>query len=177
MKSMKLFAMAFLGLGLSACDSELEIKDGRIPAEFLPVAQLYVGNYRGQVERQAMNATLALDGDKLTLTTAEDLVGSACESKIGNLQKILYRERDKQIQITEAIFELDPNLCGNNVEGRAVTLTFLEDKTARTFDLRYLDHQETQWDCSGYYDDPWRYSPACRRVWVKVYTTGRFVRN
>lgn len=139
-----------LSLGLSACKQTLEIKNGVIPVEFLPFVQKFLGSYHGQIELRSTGLIATLeDNNHLTLKSSDDIIALVCRSKIGNLTQLTYQEdRKKTIEVTDAFFDFDPNLCGNQI--LANQLHFIVTKQSPvTLDLIFLDHVEWGWRCQG----------------------------
>ncbi|MCM2323517.1 MAG: hypothetical protein NDJ90_09675 [Oligoflexia bacterium] len=142
--SLPLLAVALLAV--AGCKQRVEIKNGMVPDELMPYAQALVGEYRGQVERKANTLTIGLDGNRLVVTTSEDLLDPVCESQLGDLLTVAYKEKDKQIRLTNAELKFDPALCSDRVEGREVHITF-EEGNPISFDLMLLDHYDNYYRC------------------------------
>lgn len=149
------FAFALAMVGFSACDSKLEIVDGKIPAEFLPHAQSVVGSYVGQFQNQAMTLNTALGADqKLVLTPSADMAGPNCMSQVGQLKEIFYKEDSatKLVQITGATFAFNANQCAIEIIGTELKLDVTSDVGQPIqLDASILHHFELDGDC---YNDP-----------------------
>jgi hypothetical protein len=173
-----LFILFVLGTALTGCEQTVQLKDGLIPEEMIPHLQPALGNYRGQVERRTIGLTASLQDKHLVLQSSDDLIAPACDSKIGNLKQFSYKEnKDKTIQITEAVFDFDPNLCGNDVLGRKLTFS-MTGSSPISMNLSFLDHFEYRWRCDGgiVYPPGTAYPPGnCWQERIAFYNTGRFV--
>jgi hypothetical protein len=167
---------------LSACNQTLEIKDGTIPEEFVPYVQKYLGNYHGQIEHRPSGLNISLESNRLVMKSTDDMIAPACASRIGNLKKITYKEeKDKSITITDAYFDFDPNLCGNDIAGRELHFTAAK-KEPLTLDMTLLDHREWGWRCNGNlgrgpFPQPGYPGDRCWQEYYGIYQTGRFVRQ
>lgn len=183
------FAALLLGLtaALSGCKQTVEIENGVIPDEFLSYTEKFLGKYSGQMELRSAGISLHLEeGNRLVVTSADDLIATACHSKVGNLTKLIYREKDHQILIKEAFFDFDPNYCGNQIEGKQLHVK-VRRQSPLTLDLTILDHYEFGWICDGqpfpYPGYPGSYLPPTYptgRCWEEqygVYQTGRLIHD
>jgi hypothetical protein len=177
------FALAWtFPLIFAACNQTLEIKDGMIPEEFLPHVQKILGSYQGQVERRSTGLIASLEGNRLVLKSTDDIISPACQSQIGHLKKVTYKEeKDKTVTITEARFAFDPNLCGNDIIGRELHFVTAK-KNPLTWDMTLLDHREWGWVCSGTighypYPQPTYPGDRCWQETYNIFMTGRFVQN
>lgn len=176
---MKLSHLPLYGLALllfSACQ-EIEIEDGRIPAQYLEQAQQLVGDYPGVMEREAATLTIALDGDKLILTANRDLLGGACESSIGDLLAIRGRERDGVTELRSAKFAFDANQCSFNVEGNRLNFTVRQRNGNIELNASILERSELRRICRPQCD-PWgRCDDNCEYERDDYYLTGRFTKS
>lgn len=170
---------------LFACDQDVKIVDGHVPAEYLPYVQPLMGDYTGQFNRQANTLTARLSGDVVELTTQQDLLGSGCRTQIGKLTQISYAQKDNASPVlTQAIFDLDPNLCSQDVIGQKLYVTLQSSKTPVKLNLAVLEGYRREWECSGLattYPGPgYPYPPGQPHCWmndVPVFMVGRFVKN
>lgn len=167
-----------LAIAATACDQTVKITDGNLPNELLPYIQPALGTYLGQTEHRATGLVMSLEGNHLTLKSTDDIIDPTCKSTIGNLLKLTYKEnKDKTIQITEALFDFDPNLCGNEVAAKSISFSTVKNNPL-TLDMLYLDHFEWRWQCgNGNYPPPGHPGSQCWQQQVAIYHTGRFVHN
>lgn len=174
---MKLRLFSLIGAAVfsfTACQ-EVDIVDGRIPAEYLEQAQAIVGDYTGAMEREAITLSVRLDGDKLIMTSDKDLIGEGCESTIGDLTKVRVDKDDDVVEVEGATFAFDPNLCGFNVEGETLQFSIRERNGNVRLDASILAYQDWVEDCHIECGAP---GSGCRRVcrWRSEnrYLRGRF---
>lgn len=170
---------AFLGITLitAAACNEVDVTDGRVPAEYLDVAMRYAGDYAGKMGDQEGVLHLTFEGDRpvLTFTDSEgnpkDLIDARCESRLGNLQR--FRGKDENQRLSWVEFGFDPNECAT-MEGRKIY--FKVGKLGQRLKAEILDHSEyvpgrvhchhrpsREIDCDN---DP--------GYWIEYYVVGQF---
>lgn len=197
MKFMKFLALAAV-ISLAGCDSKLDIVNGEIPANFLGHVQSLLGQWNGQFDRKAVTVSLALEGNRLVWNTNNDMISPACRSRVGNLKKVSYKEKDGKVEITGAEFFFDANLCLPRPAGDTIYVDF-EGGTTMQVSLR--DYTDVRTICGnppyypypprsvaavtdtvshhGYPHDPYYPHPGygCRTEYFDYYLTGRFQKN
>ncbi|OQW49276.1 MAG: hypothetical protein A4S09_12230 [Proteobacteria bacterium SG_bin7] len=166
MKMVKLASVAIAAtLAVTGC-KEIQIKDGRIPSEYLAVAAQYMGNYKGQFNGVPSEISLWLEGDvvkaKYTDAHGNDILDPQCESQIGNLKSITVSGEQKSPQLDVANFAFDPGKCSGSVLGRMLVLMF--EKKASS--LKMAPAILKRWDRC-----PW---PECTNPDIDVYLRGEF---
>ena len=109
--------LALSALALTACDKSVELVNGQLPAELVAPAQKLAGSYEGRFNGVPNTLTVAVEGDRLTLTPAADLVGSRCASRVGNAMRVLVSGKNEQVNLRGASFAFDPGACPST-EGR-----------------------------------------------------------
>lgn len=172
-----LLAVVFsLTFTLTACEETLKIQNGKIPAEYVPFAQKFLGEYHGQIEFRPTSLIISLEEDnRLVLQSPNDLLAPVCRSKIGNLTQLIYKEgKNHSIKITEAIFDFDPHLCGNQIAAQQIHF-FVSKQKPVTLDILLLDHREWDWRCDNM-TVPFP-NQNCRYEEYGVYQQGRFIHN
>jgi hypothetical protein len=177
MKAKSFLPILFLSAFVVACDEKIETPNGEVPENMLQLAKSYEGTFIGQVERQANEMKIEFQGNKPVLTLAEDMVAPACRSSIGQLLSVTVSKKDDQMKLESAQFAFDPNLCGNEFEGRRLYLYF---KDGNTFDTSILDRVEYRTECEigtpPQYPNPTPPGYNCRREAYAIYLSGRFAR-
>lgn len=175
-----------LASSLTACEETLQIKNGKIPSEYTPFVQQFLGEYHGQINLRPTNLVASLEADnRLVLQSQSDLLAPVCRSKIGNLTKIIYKEgKNNSINVTEAFFDFDPNLCGNQIAASKIHF-FISKQEPVTLDILLLDHLEWGWRCDGmnspkpyppFYNPPYP-NQTCWQEQYGVYQQGRFIHD
>lgn len=124
---MKVLALALTALILSGC-KDIQIQDGRIPAEYLTTAAQYMGNYAGQFNGTSAEISLWLEGNvvkvKYTDARGSDILNPQCQSQIGHLRSITVSGEQKNPQLDVANFAFDPGNCSSTVLGRMLVVWF-----------------------------------------------------
>ena len=149
----KVAHLVFLGLtlSLSACfDQTVEIKNGMIPAEFRPVAEKLMGVYEGDLERERMSLTFSMnDQGRIQVAPSRDLVGSACESKLGDLNRIYFKKlKSGEIRLTELEFDFNPNHCIHEIRGRNVYVVPKSFGEHPVIQANILEYRQWVYDCN-----------------------------
>jgi hypothetical protein len=128
----KLIASLSLTLALASCKS-VEVTDGRLPEEALPLAEKFVGEYVGSLRLEStdgpsknlgsIQATLQLvDYNKPVLSFNVDTLGtSRCSSEVKLLEKLVVNDKETQLQ---GRFDFDPANCRAQVLGRSLEFKF-----------------------------------------------------
>lgn len=115
------FCLGFIALVFSGCD-EVDIQDGRIPAQYLDQVRALTGNYiissgTGFGSAPAHSLSVSLAGDRLVLTARPDLLNPNCHSTIGLLRKARIDEENGQYTVEGGSFYFNPGNCVS-VEGK-----------------------------------------------------------
>ncbi len=147
MRSLQLLSLLVASFGLVACDQTVTVQNGQIPAQYLLAAKTIVGNYTGSAAGIPNTLTIALNGNQAALSGANDLLGSACHARLGELLSFTYNTDSGTPVITGASFALDPGYCVTNVLASQVDLSFTG---TRNFSLSFLNHVEYQNRCYYY---------------------------
>ncbi len=174
---MKLRLLSLLGAAafvFTACE-EVDIVDGRIPAEYLEQARSIEGEYSGMMERQAVTLNLRLDGDRLVLNSDRDLIGEGCESVIGDLTKVRVDQEDGNTVVEGAKFDFDANMCAFNIEGRSLDFRIRNRNGVTEFNASILAYRDWREECRVECSPP---NGGCRRICNHYpndqYLNGRF---
>ena len=114
MRLSKIFLFSVCTLLLTSC-KYVKIKEGRIPERYLSIAKKYEGSYPGEFQGRQGTLKVELHGTKAVLTfingSDNDLLGSECNSSIGDLTYLkLGGTREKPI-LHSATFKFDPGSC------------------------------------------------------------------
>ena len=181
MKKLRLMSLAFV-LVLSGC-KYVDIKDGKVPAEYLTTAKTLEGVYKGSMEGIPAEIAIKFNEDvpKLTYTDAggNDIIRSGCGSTIGLLEGVLVDEDGNNgFKVKQADFDFNAGNCHQQVRGRQVSLDFNNNNGKMTVNLRLLDHVETHYNC---YWEPGNHNypghQICNPYYVSYYRMGRFSKN
>lgn len=140
-------------LSLAGC-KEVQLKDGRVPKEYLPAVQKLLGEFKGQVKiiqtssgggtlqasKIAASVQARLDGDKLSFESDIDLAGAGCKSTVGDALTI-FVDNDVVVGVR---FQFDPNNCRMGVQGRMLSLYYSKDSKNMTSSIFHseetIDH-------------------------------------
>jgi hypothetical protein len=178
MKALSLLLISVLAL--AGCKT-IEIENGQIPAEYLETAKQFEGTYSGSFLGKSGSITLALNGDKPTLSYQDkdgnDLLGTNCNSQINNLMWIKGKEKNDTPVLQGAAFALDAGNCRLNVQGKEVVLAFSNQyQTIKVYVL-----EETRWErkCRWEPGNPPYNSgrEVCEYNQAPIYLTGKFNKN
>jgi hypothetical protein len=172
---------AVIGI-LSGCESEVEITDGEIPAQYLKVAQSHTGTYVGKFNGVPGELTLSLQGRRAVLSYknqfGSDLVDPSCQSIIGDLLKVGVEGQDaSNFELKSARFAFSANRCFPSVEGKEVVLSFSEKSGQRRIDVSLVRRSQLEQNCRWDGGDPSRGIPPreyCERQLRTDYYSGRF---
>lgn len=174
---LKTVLLCLLALALLGCEDKTEVKNGELPPEFIPHVQEFLGTYQGKVERRATDLEVKMEGNRVVVTSTNDVLNSVCESSFGDLKEIFHKQKDGALIVTGVVFDFNPNLCSDHVIGRQMNLTF-DQKEAGIVYLSYLDHYEEYERCDVVGGTPT--SPPvhqCTREYRAYWGSGRFEKN
>lgn len=175
-----ILTMIVASIGFSGCD-DVDIKDGRIPAEYLEQARALEGVYPGQMDRKPVDLSIQMAGDKVILTSSADILGEGCQSFIGNLRKVSVDKTNQGYRVKGAKFDFNPGRCSINVSGKSLNFTLKQrgEKTELVASLM----QSTEWrrechvECShGGPHGGTICKNVCESVPYSVYLNGKFVK-
>ncbi|MBS1984974.1 MAG: hypothetical protein JST16_12465 [Bdellovibrionales bacterium] len=105
--SLRLLAVLSLSLGLQAC--EVDVENGRVPADYIPTARVYEGTYTGDMDgrRGTIVMTLKEDGYAEVATPGfegGDIYDVGCGSVIGPLLRISGKQaKDGSVPVLERL--------------------------------------------------------------------------
>lgn len=94
---------------LQAC--EVDVKDGKLPPEYMPAAHEYEGSYTGEMDGRKGTLVLGLQDDG-TVTVATpgfeggDILGEGCGSQISPLERIVGEQSktDQSFKLERLVF-------------------------------------------------------------------------
>ena len=180
MRNITMLCIGALSALLVGCN-DVDVVDGRIPAEYLEQSRVLVGTYAGQMEMRAVTLTLALDGDRMVMTSSPDFLGEGCQSAIGNLKKVKVDGNNNNYTVEGGSFAFDPNLCSMNVRGRQLDVR-LRNRNGR-IELTTSVLAETEWrqecrmECRPMPGGGMDCQQRCDYVPYSTYFDGRFVKT
>ncbi len=134
----KLFLIA-AALALVGCNY-VSIKDGKIPAEYLPQAKAYAGTYSGQFNGRAGRLVISIRNQMVYATfqdaRSNDILGESCRSSIGRLTGASISSDKKRVKAVYLAF--NPGRCA--AEGRSLELHVQRDNSleARIVESSYV---------------------------------------
>ncbi len=139
---------------ITGCKQVL-VTDGRIASENIESAKSLEGIYHGRFEGVAGELKFAMVGDKPTLLyrnkDGRDILNSDCGASIGPLKSVVVQVVSQptgpQAAMGRAEFAFDPGMCGGEIQGRTLDVTFIKTKRGPLVKLSLLHHQETVMNC------------------------------
>lgn len=150
--NLRQLATALIAVGTLAACNEIDIPNGRIPAEHKAMAEKYLGTYSGEFEGRNAQFTLSMDSENRVLmhfqdTRGNDLIAPNCGSIIGDLKQIRGDEKNGQKILKFASFDFHSGSCVN-VQGEMLEL-FFDHKRDGSIEMsgRLLDYVEHYEDC------------------------------
>lgn len=119
---MRKFILGLVSLFLLAACENVEIKDGRIPEQYVHMVTPYQGVYQGRFEGKDGTLWFTLvEGNRAVLQFYEgDILNESCGSSIGNLTRATI---DKNTLVS-AKFDFNPGSCAESILGRSLELSF-----------------------------------------------------
>lgn len=176
-------ALAVFSLAAVVGCNEIDVKDGKVPNEYLSVARQYTGVYRGKFEGRAGQIELRLEGNTAVLSyrdaRGDDLLRPECGSRIGLLRTVSVSEHNGAYELKSAKFDFNPGDCWTELEGRDLHLYFSVKNGQRRVKLSMLKEITYEEDCRIESGDPRRGEVprrVCRDIPVAAYLNGQFAR-
>ncbi|MCM2322701.1 MAG: hypothetical protein NDJ90_05530 [Oligoflexia bacterium] len=145
------FFASFLILALlSGCKGSLEIRDGALSPELAGlVREGWEGTYEGRFHGAATSLELRLDSDnRVLLESAADLLDPACDSRIGQLLRVVSNGSG----VAGAIFAFDPGRC-QWLAGRELQAWAVERQGVKSVRLSLLARETRANRCGVYSRD------------------------
>lgn len=171
MKKIKVLLLLTTVTALSACDSTINTPDGKVPPQYLQLAQQYTGVFVGSFEGSPTTLTLALDGASPTLAVSNDnhdLVGRDCDSSIGRMTDVSVDKTASEKLIVDGLrFSLDRGQCEQALSDNHVTVRFDDANHFYAFIYRNNDSDSCYPGPDG--------DPDCSVVDIPL--SGRFARK
>lgn len=124
MKKLRLLGLA-LAFVMAGCQY-IDIKDGRVPAQYLSAAKAFEGVYKGNMEGIPGQIEIKFNEDIPRLSFAgengNDLIHPSCQSIVGLLQGVMVDDAgNNTYKVTGADFAFNPGTCFK-IQGRQVHL-------------------------------------------------------
>ncbi|MGZ3742566.1 MAG: hypothetical protein ACXWRE_08120 [Pseudobdellovibrionaceae bacterium] len=167
---------------ITACKT-VDIKDGRVPSQYLSEAQKLAGTYKGSFNRVPGNLTISFQGDKPVVayhnSHGDDILNNNCHSSFGNLLQVTVKEAHHTPYISNADFDFDAGDCSLMVSGRDISLDFKQTDQGITVNLSLLMEIRQHQVCSWAPGNPPNIPPTqnCTLQQDPVYLGGHFVRS
>jgi len=164
-----------LSLGFLTSCKDVKIENGKIPAEFLEVAQGFTGTFHGEFLNQLVDLDVSIDQNNvLHIVPSRDLFGESCETSVNLLQRLSLKEKNKNYYISSAVVALDPGRCGRMFEGRMLYFyPRYEEGQMTSVGLQVLEETRSHRECHWSGNPPREY---CEYKTIEYYYTGRFTR-
>lgn len=183
---LRLSALGFAVLAFTAC-KEIKVENGEVPDQYRDAAKAYTGVYKGKMDGDAGQVTVALSGRKVVVTYKDaegtDILEPACKSQIGLLTKVKASKDGKTYKLDQATFAFEPNNCWPSVDGRELTLDFKKKESKGVTQIQMsasiLLRQEWQQNCHIEPGNPRAGVPpreVCDQVPVTTWSTGKFTK-
>ncbi len=165
----------------TACN-EIEVDDGEIPQQYRQAVQPYMGTYSGKIKGVNTQITISMHGNKPILTvsnnTNNDITGSNCWSKVGDLISFQATEHNKTAQhnnktysLEYANFDFDRGMCF--VSAGEVTLKIVSP-TEFNLELEERDDRLTECPPSASRPGPIPQDPTCNEIGQVTYIRANF---
>jgi hypothetical protein len=160
----------------------IDIKDGRIPSQYLSQAKKLAGVYKGEFNGVAGELEIAFYGNKPVLTyrnnRGDDLLNNNCHSVFGNLRKVTVRNENKKPEVRNAEFDFNAGACSLIVVGREISLSFKDTDKGLRVNLTLLKELRQREVCSWNPGNPPNVPPSQNCHWEQdpTYLYGRFVK-
>lgn len=143
MKSISFYvSMLVFAFGLAGCKST-SVDNGEVPSTYIADAKKLEGNYSGQFNKVAGTLAIHFEGNRPVLSftnkNGTDILDRDCQSKIGNLREFTPTVTSGEALVTTALFDFDPGLCRNVIEGRQLRVDIKSEngKTVLGLSLPY----------------------------------------
>jgi len=129
--------VSLFGLG---CYQRVELQNGELPDAFIPAAQALVGHYTGTFDHQPVDLTFKLEGKRLVVESARDVLYGNCGARIGELKSLSSRSKNSAA-VGMLAFDFDAGKC-HSVWGNAF-LVEVPKNAKKGLALSVYDHTET----------------------------------
>lgn len=127
-------------LALCACVSDLELNEGKIPQEALPLLEKHLGNYMLHLGERSSRARLSVSPDNmLTLQIMGDLLGDHCNSAVGALTRVTTETVNNITYIRRAAFQFSPGACSDSTAGNTLEFDIDENNAMQVAILQHVE--------------------------------------
>ena len=150
MKRVLLLVLAALTpVAFTACNDEVELEGGLVPAQYIDVVDPLTGAYGGIMENgEALSFEVVRDGRIVRAQLIDDFLGSDCDASLGTLRRVGLRELEKgKFEVERAVFALDPNKCASKIVGRELELVRSGSGSGVKFEVSVLSGNERLYSC------------------------------
>lgn len=135
---------------------EVTVKDGKVPKDYIQLAQKYVGTYQGHFNNSEMDLNLTIETDGKVVLEVKNLDGQnqlirGCQSQVG---KLVYADIDKRQKVLKSVnFAFNPGNCP--VAGRRLEIYFQSERqiTVSVAERTQRQRVEIGESCVGPWDD------------------------
>ncbi|WP_413288566.1 hypothetical protein [Bdellovibrio sp. HCB337] len=174
--------LSALALAFVAGCKTVDIKDGRVPTQYLSHAKKLAGTYKGEFNGVPGTLTIAFNGNKPVVTyqnrNGTDILNNNCHSQIGDLLQVTVKNEKKKPEVSNAVFDFEAMGCALLVRGRDISLSFKETDKGLRVSLTLLKDVYQREVCRVIPGNPPHVPPSHQCTWQQdpIYLYGRFVR-
>ncbi len=181
MKLMQILTSILALTAIAGCKT-VDIKDGRVPSQYLSQAKKLEGTYRGEFNGVAGSLVISFNGNKPNVryhnSHGDDLLNNNCNSSFGDLLKVSIKGNSKNPQVTGALFDFDAANCSIMVRGREISFGFKQTNRGMRVDLSLLQDVRLREVCALDPGAPPQIPPSQRCTWQQepTYLYGSFIK-
>lgn len=182
MKITKVLAAGAMLLAIVGCKS-VDIKDGKIPDNYLAQAKKIEGVYSGKFNGINGELVVRIEGNKPILTYrssqgSNDILNNNCHSSFGNLTKVYVKGNSDNYSISAVNFNFNPGNCSLNIAAREVTIDLKETDRGMKLNMTMLKEVQSRQECKWDSGVPPHVPPQqiCRWEQTPYYLYGTFSR-
>ncbi|HAR43510.1 MAG TPA: hypothetical protein DCS07_12925 [Bdellovibrionales bacterium] len=143
-----LLVILAIAIAVSGCKQRVKIINGELPEGMVSHASKFMGEYAGDLDGRPMHLTLAMEGNKVVLSSSADWLDQGCSSVTGDLKEMYVKNKKNEMILSKAVFYFDAGQCSAQVWGRELELK-LKDKTPLALSVSIFARTESYWSCYG----------------------------
>lgn len=160
----------------------IDIKDGRVPGQYISYAKKLEGSYKGEFNGIPGTLIISFEGNKPIVTyknkNGTDILNNNCHSEIGDLLKVSIKGGKQTPEVSSALFGFNAGDCSLLVRGRKISLGFKQTENGMKASLTLLEDIHQREVCNWGPGNPPYVPPSHHCTWQQepVYLYGRFFR-